>query len=143
MSMMMMTNQAVAFTPAQPQPFASSSPKKARLRATMPPGPSACSAICPPCERPRDLPPDPPLPPLLDRERPRHVRVDHAGEAVRTGREGRDVVGPGVGPAEDLALPDHLAGGRVLVDRDVMRDPRIVVRELDLERDAGTVLELT
>src|SRR5450759_2159442 len=137
MSMMMMTNQAVAFTPAQPQPFASSSPKKARLRATMPPGPSACSAICPPCERPR--PRRPAAPPLLDRERPRHVRVDRAGEAVRAGREGRDVVGPRVGPAEDLALPDHLAGGRVLVDRDVMRDPRIIVRELDLERDAGEV----
>src|SRR5450759_2666730 len=44
-NIMMRTNQTIALTPAQPQPFASSSPKKARLRATVPPGTSASAAI--------------------------------------------------------------------------------------------------
>src|SRR5450759_2937309 len=55
--MMMRTNHTVALTPAQPQPLASSRPKNARLRTTVPPGPSACSAICPPSRAAAGPPP--------------------------------------------------------------------------------------
>src|ERR1700690_1585376 len=111
--MMIRTNQTVALTPAQPQPFASSSPKKARLRTTVPPGPSACSVIYPPCKRPRDLP-TAAAPALLDRERADHVGVDRADEAVRPGGERRHVVGLGGHAGEDRALEDLRAGRRAL-----------------------------
>src|ERR1700690_252782 len=79
---------------------------------------------------------------LLDRQGADHVRVDGADEGVRAGRQGRHVVGPGPGPAEDLALEDLCAGGRALVGRDVMGGPRVVVREVDLEGCVGRGREL-
>ena len=48
---MIRTSQNAAFTPAHAQPSASSRPKNARLRGTIPPGPSACWAIAQPAVR--------------------------------------------------------------------------------------------
>src|SRR5436189_2794986 len=76
-----------------------------------------------------------PLATLRDGERAVHLRgVDVTPEVVRPRREGRHVVGLGGGAAERGAH-EQLGGGRgVRVDRDVVRDSRILVVEHDRER---------
>ena len=44
---------------------------------------------------------------LLERRRPRHVRVDGAHERVGAGRQGGDVVDPRLDAVEDVASPDR------------------------------------
>ena len=74
---------------------------------------------------------------LLDRERAGHVRMDRAGEGVGTGRAAPGRRRPFGDAGEDLALEDLGAGRRSLVDGDVVRRPRVLVLEVDVEGRVG------
>src|SRR6476646_4354362 len=107
---MMITSQMKALTDAQPQPSASSSPKRARRRGTTVPAPSARCAIV---LHPR-APADRPATFLLCGQRSGHRRMHRADERVRAGLQSRDLVLAFGHSREDLAL-EHLGPDESLI----------------------------
>src|SRR5689334_20329166 len=123
-SRMIATNQNRALSPAQVQPSASSSPPRTRRRTGVRGAGSAVWAIA---SAPRG-------------DGAGHRRMDRADEVVGARGHRRDVVRLGRDTREDLA--DEEVGAARVLDVDVVRDPGVLVLELDLEPGVGRDLEI-